>query len=39
MALLEAHREAVLKELEETRKHLGLIDWKIDHYRERLEGK
>ena len=37
MALLEAHRESVLAQLEETAKNLDLIEWKINHYRERLE--
>jgi DNA-binding transcriptional MerR regulator len=36
LALLEAHREAVRAQLEETAGHLELIDWKIDLYRERL---
>jgi DNA-binding transcriptional MerR regulator len=37
LALLEAHREAVLTRLEETARNLDLIDWKINFYRERLE--
>jgi DNA-binding transcriptional MerR regulator len=37
LALLEAHREAVLIRLEETARNLDLIDWKINLYRERLE--
>jgi DNA-binding transcriptional MerR regulator len=37
LALLEAHREAVLVRLEETARNLDLIDWKINFYRERLE--
>jgi DNA-binding transcriptional MerR regulator len=37
MALLEAHREAVLARLEETARNLDLIEWKINFYRERLE--
>jgi DNA-binding transcriptional MerR regulator len=37
LALLEAHREAVLAQLEETAKNLDLIEWKINFYRERLE--
>jgi DNA-binding transcriptional MerR regulator len=37
LALLEAHREAVLIRLEETARNLDLIDWKINFYRERLE--
>lgn len=36
LALLESHRKAVLAQLEETAGHLELIDWKINHYRERL---
>ena len=36
LALLEAHREAVLAELEATRRNLELIEWKIDFYKERL---
>jgi DNA-binding transcriptional MerR regulator len=36
LALLEAHRKAVLAQLEETAGHLELIDWKINLYRERL---
>jgi DNA-binding transcriptional MerR regulator len=36
LALLEAHREAVLTKLEETAKNLELIDWKINFYKERL---
>ncbi len=39
LALLEAHRKAVLARLEETAGHLELIDWKIDFYRERLGKK
>jgi DNA-binding transcriptional MerR regulator len=37
LALLEAHREAVLAQLEDTAKNLDLIEWKINFYRERLE--
>ena len=37
LALLEAHRERVLRRLEETAGNLELIEWKIDLYRERLE--
>jgi DNA-binding transcriptional MerR regulator len=37
--LLEAHRRAVLAQLEETAGHLELIDWKINLYRERLGKK
>ena len=36
LELLEAHRKAVLAQLEETAGHLELIDWKINLYRERL---
>jgi DNA-binding transcriptional MerR regulator len=39
LALLEGHRERVLRELEETARNLELIDWKINLYRERLEQK
>ena len=39
LALLEAHRKAVLAQLEETAGHLELIDWKINLYRERLGKK
>jgi DNA-binding transcriptional MerR regulator len=37
LALLEAHRDTVLHQLEETARNLELIDWKINLYRERLE--
>jgi hypothetical protein len=37
LALLEAHREAVLAQLEDTAKNLDLIEWKINFYRDRLE--
>jgi DNA-binding transcriptional MerR regulator len=37
LELLEAHREAVLKQLEETANNLDLIEWKINYYRQRLE--
>jgi DNA-binding transcriptional MerR regulator len=37
MALLEAHRKSVLHRLEETKRNLELIEWKINYYRERLE--
>jgi DNA-binding transcriptional MerR regulator len=37
LALLEAHRDAVLAQLEETAKNLDLIEWKINLYREQLE--
>jgi DNA-binding transcriptional MerR regulator len=36
LALLEAHRDAVRAQLEETARNLELIDWKINLYRERL---
>jgi DNA-binding transcriptional MerR regulator len=36
LKVLEAHRKAVLAQLEETAGHLELIDWKINLYRERL---
>jgi DNA-binding transcriptional MerR regulator len=36
LALLEAHREAVVAKLEATARNLELIDWKINFYRERL---
>jgi hypothetical protein len=39
LALLAAHRKAVLAQLEETAGHLELIDWKINLYRERLGKK
>jgi DNA-binding transcriptional MerR regulator len=35
MAMLVAHRDAVRAELEETARHLELIERKIDFYRER----
>jgi DNA-binding transcriptional MerR regulator len=37
LALLEAHRDAVLAGLEATTRNLELVEWKIDFYRERLE--
>ena len=37
LALLEAHRDRVLRRLEETAGNLELIEWKINLYRERLE--
>ena len=37
MALLEAHRETVLAQLQETKQNLELVEWKINYYRERLE--
>jgi DNA-binding transcriptional MerR regulator len=39
LQLLEAHRRAVLAQLEETAGHLELIDLKINLYRERLGKK
>jgi DNA-binding transcriptional MerR regulator len=36
LALLEAHRGAVLAGLETTAKNLELIEWKINFYKERL---
>lgn len=36
LALLEAHRDRVLAQLDETRRNLELIDHKIDVYRGRL---
>jgi DNA-binding transcriptional MerR regulator len=39
LALLEAHREAVLAELEATVKNLELVEWKINLYKERLGRK
>jgi len=38
LVLLEAHRDAVLAQLEETARNLELIDWKINLYRERLRS-
>jgi DNA-binding transcriptional MerR regulator len=37
LALLKAHRERVLRQLEDTARNLELIDRKIIWYRERLE--
>jgi DNA-binding transcriptional MerR regulator len=37
LAMLEAHRDAVLAGLAATAKNLELVEWKIDFYRERLE--
>jgi DNA-binding transcriptional MerR regulator len=37
LELLMAHRERVLRQLEDTARNLELIDWKINLYRERLE--
>lgn len=36
LALLEAHRDAVLAGLEATARNLELVEWKIDVYKERL---
>ena len=36
LALLEAHREAVVERLVEVRRNLELIDHKVDVYRARL---
>jgi DNA-binding transcriptional MerR regulator len=38
LALLEAHRESVLAELDAMRRNLEAVDFKIALYRERLEG-
>jgi DNA-binding transcriptional MerR regulator len=38
LALLEAHRDAVLEQLEAMRSNLAAIDRKIEIYRERLGG-
>ena len=39
LAMLEAHREAVLAQLEETAHNLQLIEKKIDFYKERLQSR
>ena len=39
LALLEAHRDAVKAQLEETERTLAIIDYKIDFYRERLAAR
>jgi DNA-binding transcriptional MerR regulator len=36
LALLEAHREAVLEQLDAVRRNLAAIDYKIDFYRRRI---
>ena len=36
LELLEAHRDAVLVELEATARNLELVEWKISVYKERL---
>ena len=38
LALLEAHRDAVLEQLETVRSNLAAVEYKIDLYRSRLEG-
>jgi DNA-binding transcriptional MerR regulator len=38
LALLEAHREAVLEQLDAMRANLEAIDYKIELYRDRLGG-
>ena len=38
LALLEAHRDAVLFGLEATARNLELVEWKIGVYKERLGG-
>jgi DNA-binding transcriptional MerR regulator len=38
MAILEAHREHVLEELNEVQTHLAAINRKIDHYKELVNG-
>jgi DNA-binding transcriptional MerR regulator len=38
MALLEAHREAVLEQLDTVRRNLAAIDAKIDYYRGRVHS-
>ena len=37
LALLEAHRDAVLAGLETTKRNLELIDWKIRVYKEKID--
>ena len=39
LEMLEAHREAVRAQLDETERNLELIDKKIDFYRERLAAR
>jgi DNA-binding transcriptional MerR regulator len=36
LALLESHREDVLRRLDEVERNLELVDWKIGLYRDRL---
>ena len=38
LALLEAHRESVLEQLDEMRSNLEAVDFKIALYRARLDG-
>ena len=38
LALLEAHRDAVLEKLDEMRSNLAAVDYKIALYRAKLEG-
>ena len=38
MAILEAHREHVLAELDEVQTHLAAINRKISHYQEKVHG-
>ncbi|VXC37285.1 conserved hypothetical protein [Aeromicrobium sp. 9AM] len=38
MAILEAHREHVLEELNEVQTHLAAINRKIDHYKKLVNG-
>ena len=33
-ALLEAHRQTVVENLQELQENLAVIDWKIEHYKE-----
>lgn len=33
-ALLEAHRQTVVQQLQELQENLAVIDWKIQHYKE-----
>jgi DNA-binding transcriptional MerR regulator len=39
LEMLEAHRRAVVAQLEETARNLDLIEWKINYYRQRLEQR
>ena len=38
LALLEAHRDAVVEQLETVRSNLAAVEFKIDLYRSRLDG-